>query len=165
MDLQGILSNLIGSKVTSMRTEPGVTYGPAVSLVTRTPVEYGELPPNRSGEYYPDSKSIKIDPRKGNVSRVTRHEQIHALLDRLPQSGAPQATSAPDFMNIARSLQGTVAGDMQNEVPAYMAQQPNSGFYGISDLQRNNYIQGLAAQLQKLDPNIASKFQRLSGGQ
>ena len=161
MDLQGILSNLFGSKLTSMRTEPGVTYGPAVSLVSRTPISYEELPPNRSGEFFPDTKTIRIDPRKGNVSKVTRHEQIHAILDKLPMEGAPQTTSAPGFMDIARRIQGSAAGQMENEVPAYMGAQ-NSQFYGISDEQRNAYMQGLVAQLQKLDPNIAQKMMRLS---
>jgi hypothetical protein len=162
MDIQGILSNLLGSKLTSMRTEDGVTYGPAVSLVSRTPISYGTLPPNRSGEFYPDTKTIKIDPTKGNVARVTRHEQIHALLDKIPMEGAPQTTSAPGFMDIARTLQPMVAGDMENEVPAYMAQQPTSGFYGISDQQRNAYMGGLVDQLQKLDPNIAQRIAKLA---
>lgn len=164
MDLQGILSNLLGTKLATVRTADGTTYGPAVSLVTRTPIEYGNLPPNRSGEYYPDKKSIKIDPNKGNVSQVTRHESVHALLDQLPQSGQPQATSAPGFMDIARRIQGTVAGDVENEVPAYMAQSPTSQFYGINNSQRNEYMRGLVEQLNKLDPTLGQKMQRLSGG-
>lgn len=148
-----------------MRTADGTTYGPAMSRVTRTPIEYGELPPHRSGEFYPDKDSIKIDPNKGNVPQVTRHEQIHALLNKLPMAGAPQTTSAPGFMDIARVIQPQIAGDIENEVPAYMGQQSNSGFYGISDAQRNQYMQGLVGQLQKLDPSIAQKMQRLSGAQ
>lgn len=145
-----------------MRTADGTTYGPAVSLISRTPIEYGELPANRSGEFYPDKNSIKIDPTKGNVSRVTKHEQVHALLNNFRAGAAPQTTSAPGFMDIARRMQGTVAGNMEDEVPAYMAQSPTSGVYGISDQQRNDYMNGLVGQLQKLDPNIAAKLQRLS---
>lgn len=163
MDLQGILSNLLGNKLSTVRTADGTTYGPAVSLVSRTPIEYGDLDSHTSGEFYPDKNSIKIDPKKGNVSAVTRHEQVHAILNSLPQAGAPQTTSAPGFMDIARRLQGQVAGNIEDEVPAYMAMNPTSQFYGVSDAQRNNYMQGLVNQLQKLDPTIAAKMQRLSG--
>lgn len=163
VDIQKMLSDMLGRKM-AMQTEPGVTYGPAVTRISRTPIEYGELPPNRSGEFYPDRKSIKVDPRKGNVHTVTRHEQIHAILDNLPMGGAPQTTSAPGFMDIARVIQPQVAGEMEHEVPAYMGQQQNSNFYGISDNQRNMYMQGLMGQLQKLDPAIAQKMLRLSGG-
>lgn len=165
MDIQGMIANLLGNKLSTVRTSDGTTYGPAVSLVSHTPIEYGELPPNRSGEFYPDKNSIKIDPNKGNVSRVTKHEQVHALLNNFRAGGAAQTTSAPNFMDIARRIQGTVAGNMEDEVPAYMAQQPTSGVYGISDQQRNEYMNGLVDQLQKLDPNIAAKMKRIAGTQ
>jgi hypothetical protein len=166
MNIQGILANLMGSKLTpTVRTEPGVTYGPAVSLVSRTPIDFDEnMPANRQGEYFPGTNRIHVNPNSKGfpTSQVLKHEQIHAILSQLPQGGAPQTTSAPGFMDIARRIQGTRAGDVQDEVPAYMAQSPTSQFYGVSDDQRNAYVQGLAAQLQKLDPGLAARFQRLS---
>jgi len=166
MDLQGILSNLLGNKISTVRTADGTTYGPAVSLVTRTPIDYTEdMPSNRQGEYFPKDNKIRINPNSKGfpTKQVLRHEQVHALLQGLPQAGAPQTTSAPGFMDIARNIQGTRAGDVQDEVPAYMAQSPTSQFYGISDQQRNDYMKGLMDQLTKLDPGIAAKMTRLSG--
>lgn len=162
MDISDLILNLLSKKLVTARTADGTTYGPAVTRISRTPVSYGDLPPNRSGEFYPDKNTIKIDPNKGNVPQVTRHESIHAILNQLPQAGAPQTTSAPGFMDIARRIQGQVAGDVENEVPAYMGQSPQSQFYGISDNDRNAYMQGLVGQLQKLDPNISTKMQKLA---
>jgi len=166
MDIATIIGNLLGQKKSQIiRTADGETYGPAQSLVSRTPIEYTEdMPPNRQGEYFPQTNSIHINPKSKGfpINEVTRHEQIHAILNNLPQAGTPQTTSAPGFMDIARTIQGTRAGNVEDEVPAYMAQSPTSEFYGVSDQQRNAYVQGLLRQLQKLDPTIAARFQRLS---
>lgn len=162
MNLSDLISNLMSKKFSALQTEPGVTYGPAVSRSSRTPIQYGSLPANRSGEFNPQTDTIKIDPIKGNVPAVTRHESVHALLSKLPNSGTAQSQAAPGFSSIAERMHGSVAGNMEDEVPAYMAMQPKPQFYGISDDQRNAYMQGLVGQLQKLDPSIASKMQQLS---
>jgi len=163
MDFSNLISNLLSKKLVTARTADGTTYGPAESLVTHTPITYGSLPgAGYAGDFNPQTNTIKIDPSKGNVSQITKHEQVHALLNRLPNAGVAQTQSAPGYQNIATRLNGTVQGNLPDEVPAYMAQSPTSQTYGVSDAQRNAYMQGLVGQLQKLDPTIAAKLQRLS---
>ena len=160
-----MIANLLSQKTPVVRTADGTTYGPAQSLVSRTPIDFDEdMPANRQGEYFPQTNRIHVNPNSKGfpVSQVLKHEQVHALLQTLPNGGASQTTSAPGFMDIARRLQGTRAGNVEDEVPAYMAQSPTSEFYGVSDDQRNAYVNGLTQQLQKLDPTLAAKFQRLS---
>lgn len=167
MDIGNLIGQLLGKQMQVVQGADGTTYGPAQSRISRTPIEFTEdMPALRQGEYFPQSDKIRVNPNSKGfpVHQVLKHEQIHAILSKLPQEGVPQSTSAPGYSDIAQRIQGAVQGNPADEVPAYMGQSQTPGFYGISPEQRNAYIQGLQQQLTKLDPKIADRFARLTKG-
>lgn len=166
MNIGSLIAQLLSKQSNVVRGADGTTYGPAQARVSRTPIEFSEnMPsPQTQGEFIPAQNKIRVNPNSAGypTSQVLRHEQIHAVLNGLPNAGQQVAQQAPGFSDIANRVAGTGTGNMADEVPAYMGQSPTPQIYGISPEQRNAYVQGLAAQLQKLDPKIAAQFQQLS---
>jgi len=153
-----LLAGIIGDKI--FRAAPGLTYGPAVSRISRTPIR---INPNQtqSGLFDPESGVISINPNGGmEYGNTVRHESIHALLSKLKNPEIGQ--TIPGFNEIAPALKN-VGGTISHEVPAYMGAAPNSQFIGVSDKQRNDYVTGLVNAVQKLDPEIGKRLARLTG--
>lgn len=167
MNIGDLIGQLLGKQMQVVRGADGTTYGPAQARISHSPIQFTEdMPASRQGEYFPKTDTIKVNPNSAGypVHQVLKHEQIHAILSKLPSEGIPQTTSAPGYADIAQRVQGNVQGNPGDEVPAYMGQSPVPGMYGISPEQRNAYIGGLQQQLEKLDPGIAAKFARLTKG-
>lgn len=167
MNIGDLIGQLLSKQPHVVQGTNGTTYGPAQARISRSPIEFTEdMPQQRQGEYFPQTDTIRVNPNSTGfpIHQVLKHEQIHAVLSKLPGEGTPQSTSAPGYQEIASRVQGNVQGNMGDEVPAYMGQSQTPGFYGISPEQRNAYIQGLQQQLMKLDPKIAERFSRLTKG-
>jgi hypothetical protein len=168
MNIGDLIGQLLGRQMQVVQGADGTTYGPAQSRISRTPIEFSENMPSArtQGEFIPAENRIRMNPNSKGfpINQVLRHEQIHAVLNGLPNAGVPQAEAAPGFSDIAQRVQGAATGNMGDEVPAYMGQSQTPGFYGISPEQRNAYIQGLQSQLVKLDPKIAERFAKLTKG-
>lgn len=166
MDISALIAQMLSRQPNVVQGADGTTYGPAVSRISRTPIEFSEnMPSSRTqGEFIPAENKIRVNPNsKGYpVNQVLRHEQIHAVLNGLPGAGQQVAQQVPGYKEIADRVAGAGTGNMADEVPAYMGQSPTPQIYGISQDQRNAYIQGLQSQLNKLDPGIAERFARLT---
>ena len=140
-----------------MRTEPGQTYGPAVTRITRTPVSFA--PGANKGEYDPATKTIAIDPTKStDVPATTRHESIHALLDQVPGSQAMAAQST-GYGDIAKHFAGM--GDPRDEAPAYLGAYPTSQFLGLGDQTRQAFLDDLGRRIKGASPSQATTWDRL----
>jgi hypothetical protein len=84
------LLNYFSSAPQTVRTGPGQTYGPAVSRITRTPINFTDQmsAAKNAGEYDPATKAMTVNPRIDDAGETVRHESIHALLDQVPQASA-----------------------------------------------------------------------------
>ncbi len=95
----------------------GVTYGPAVSRITRTPIQFSNSL-GVAGQYDPNSKSITVNPANANdVGAVIRHESVHAALDSPALAALMQGPQAQSLM----ARMPKFIGDAQAELPAYLA--------------------------------------------
>lgn len=140
-----------------MRTEPGQTYGPAVSRITRTPITFA--PGANKGEYDPATKTISIDPTKTtDLGATTRHESIHALLDQVP--AAPQiAANSAGYGDIQKFFSGGM-GNPRDEAPAYLG-AGGAQFMGLSDTLRKAFLDDFQERLGGASPQAAQTFQRV----
>lgn len=140
-----------------MRTEPGQTYGPAVSRITRTPISFA--PGVNKGEYDPATRSISIDPTKStDVGATIRHESIHALLDKVP--GAPQmAAASTGYGDLQKFFSGGM-GDPRYEAPAYLG-AGGAQFLGLSDVVRKSFLDDFQNRLAAANPQAAQSFERV----
>lgn len=147
----------------------GTTWGPAVTRLTKTPINFttGKAMDNPTdlGEYYPQgdkAKTITVNPLLDDPHETIRHESIHALMDQLPlKQQANIATSAPNFLSIANVVGRQAAGIPEIEVPAYMGSSPTSKFLGVSDDDRNAFVNHIQQTLMNLNPSMGNTFQRL----
>jgi len=149
----------------------GVTYGPAVTRVSRTPIRFvngfsGE--PNLQGRY--DNGRIVVAPQKAlnyygdnaGVSDVVKHESMHALMDQMPVSDQYAVAQSPaNYSTIAPVVSMGFNGDPRDEVPAQMAQQTHSL---VVPQQRDKYLSSFMDTLQAHDPSLAGKISQLLGG-
>lgn len=171
-DLRNSFSSMPDLSKRPIRTEPGVDYGPGMSMsrITRTPINWvRNMPDNNTramGEYDPSTKGISIDPVKANdytsVAETVRHESIHALLDKLPNEAKTLSSIniLPYFIKrIAPQL--SPGSNVAGEIPAYLGAQPYSAFKGVSDEDRQMYVRILHQRLQQEDPDLAYKFKRI----
>ncbi len=173
MDLASLFSSYMSNFGRSpsaggpIRDSSGTTYGPAMTRLTRTPLSFTDNPrafqtPGAIGEYNPNSKSIMVNPTINDPGETIRHESIHALLGRMPQQQQSDvAVGAPNYGAIANTLSKQVAGQMYQEVPAYMGSSPTSKFLGVSQKDRDDYLQHTRDVLMQLHPEIGAHFQRL----
>jgi len=153
-----------------------VFYGPAQARITRTPITFDTSLPT-AGLYQTESPihkiasailpslfqpggKITINPEgTADLSKTTRHEEIHAALDKLNQSGKLDELAAqnPYYSQLKPNVD---VGDMPAEMPAYIGTADNAEL-GIPDILSNKYYGKLVQQLQQLDPNLAKIYQRL----
>lgn len=188
MDFHGLwdaLKERMSPGSTAIQTEPGQTYGPAESRLTRVPITFSQtaMPQNQSGEYvgptpigqkYLGSKGqITINPTssdvmdnyKGNVNAAIKHEIAHSIVmpattdDNLEQ----MARQNPAYSNVESHLaQSERGGWAPAEASSYMA-EPNAARYGISDDLQSLYRKNFVNQLSGVNPAAAQLYQRLIG--
>lgn len=163
----------------------GISYGPAVSRITRTPITFGNIndDPQQSGNFEQPNiatqllnlipalrqkigqGSIQINPYSAdniNTGTSIKHEEIHALLNNLNFTGKMEelAKNNPYYKQVASKLAGR-GGDPTLETPAYMGAFDSSQTPAPQQ-DRDNYVTYLGKQLVKIDPDMAAKFARLS---
>lgn len=193
--LDDIVNKFFGSA--PVVDKEGTTYGPAQARISRTPIEFTKnlmSGPTAAGEYEqapgglsgllahipglsninspqirvnPNSPSIGMPGLPGNVGAVVRHEQAHALMDKLPNSDKV-ASHPVEYMPLVRPTRRSYSGDPTDEVPAYAVTQP-SGQMGQPQLgmgqvpahQQDAYVQALLANIARINPAIAAQMQRL----
>ncbi len=164
--------------------EQGITYGPAETRVTRTPISFGpmdslegkfnvanpllNLPIVRnlvnafSGGLLNNKGSIKVDPSQGDVGLTTRHEQVHDLL---------QSIDRPSFWN---PFQKSQLEQLNSQNPYYAAiaakfnpknGDPNAEIpaYELTEPHPMDprYGEFLKNQLFKIDPSMKKKAEQL----
>lgn len=156
------------------------SYGPAQARVTRTPVDYStnlptaglfqsESPIHKIASailpsVFPPGGHITINPSgTSDVGRTTRHEEIHAALDPINQSGQLDALNA-DNPAFTEAQPNTDIGEKNQEMPAYAGSGELSEV-GVNPIISQAYIGKLRDQLFKLDPAMAKMYNKLSGGQ
>lgn len=190
MDLMDLVREYFRPGSTAMYTEPGQSYGPAVSRHTRTPISFSNrYGPQENGRYITDpdlAPGIKSQPRivinpqsneikrYHNIKDVINHEDTHALLDQTmrkyigPKGDTEEALSIlkgenpfHEQLSNELSLAGR-AGYMPAETPAY-AVEKKSGVYGVDPFTRSGYLQQMISTLQGIDPKAASTYKYLSG--
>lgn len=184
MDLVNSAREYMRPGSTAVWTKPGQSYGPAVSRLTRTPINFKDDPlhPNLSGEFntVPDNFLTRILPKSlqdtsqitvypkakdtTDISSSIRHEDTHATLDSL---------SRKDFLNLAdrnpaydliekKLGQAGRGGFAPAEVPAYMAETDPSNPYKISPDLRNAYVKRMIDQLSSIDPSMSQTYAKLA---
>lgn len=177
-DLMNSLKEMVNPGSTAIQTAPGQTYGPAVSRLTRTPINFSQtaMPEDQSGDYtlQNGTGSITVNPKSsdiaanygGNVNSAIKHEIAHSIV--MPVTTQAQRTqmanSDPMWQQAAQNLQGIGrGGQMSNEVPAYMA-EPDASRYGIPDSLQSLYRKNFVNSLSTVSPTAANQYQRLTGG-
>lgn len=157
--------------------EPKITYGPAQSRSSRTPILWDSFSdPRQSGEFQ-DKPSlanlltnpslmfqnpgpvIQVDPNSPeDLATTIRHESVHALLDPLGYQGRAAASENPAFSQIAQSLlQARRGGQMSQEAPAYSL--TNDRKVSFDPAIQLAFNQGFLHQIQTLDPQVAKALQ------
>lgn len=150
---------------TVVGSDGSTTYGPAVTRLTRTPVQYvaGDIPghPGAVGAY--GSSGITIAPNAAsNLNEVTNHESIHALLNDPALLAA--ANSGPQAQAM-RSVMPNFVGDAQQEMPAYLAtgeinRLPRGNT--VTDAGRSGALNEVMANVARQNPAAGALFKRLS---
>lgn len=161
MTLMDHLLNYFSSAPQPVRTGPGQSYGPAVSRITRTPINFTDQmsAAKNAGEYDPSTKAITVNPRIDDPGETVRHESIHALLDRVPQSSAI-AGSSSGYPEIQQVL-SRVGGDPRHEVPAYLGSAAGSQFVGLTDQMRQQFLDDFTRRLRLANSGASAQFQRV----
>lgn len=169
----------------SVVLQDGVSYGPAISRRTRTPISFQEgSPDNLNGQFTPGNPvqslaslipflqklkptgSITIFPKSpenlkdsGAVGRTIRHEDIHALLSQL-QTDPTSLPSLPEgSLNSLSPYIKNRSGDPTREIPAYASE---SGVF--PEDQRKAFIDAMTAKIASSNPRAAQIYQSLTQG-
>lgn len=169
-----------------------ITYGPAVSLHGRIPIQFRSLPEGQSGQteidpsirtlveslfkspsQIPDQRShgtLVIDPNSSDIHSIAdvgttiRHEDTHAILYPLGESAMTAAKESPFYGEIANALMAAQRGGrMAQEVPAYVAS--NDPRVKVDPLHKTAFWKGYMDQINTLDPKIAKQLQSFGPGQ
>lgn len=170
MDISNLFSNYAstfgsGKSSNGPVITPGTTWGPAVTRLTHTPISFTTNSldaANAVGQFDPAKGSITVNPTINDPSETIRHESIHALLNQLPPGQESNiSASAPNYGSIANVLGRQVGGNTVQEVPAYMASSPTSKFLGVSNADRDQYVDHIQKVLMQLHPTLGTTLQRL----
>jgi hypothetical protein len=158
-----------------------ITYGPAVSLRGRKPIQFRPLdagsgqfqnPPDLASLiknpsliadrlFGRDSSTIVVDPTTGDVPNTIRHEDIHAILD--PLGDKASASDVPGYLDIARALgQAQKGGNSAFEAPAYIGS--NDKTVKADPLVKAVFWKGYMHHIQSLDPKTAKQLQSFGPG-
>ena len=162
--------------------DDSITYGPAQSRRSRTPIKFDTSESN-AGKFTPPGEptstferilsvlpvlknfvnptgQITINPNNANDPEQTiRHESVHALLSNANESGQLDQLNAqnPFYQKIVNSLTSPIsaspAGTSQ-EIPAYALSGEGSKV-GMDAPATQGYINNLIKQFSKLDPKTA----------
>jgi hypothetical protein len=109
--------------------------------------------------------TITINPdNTANVNTTIQHERVHALLNSINSNGTLDQLNNqnPFYKQVAAKIMTEPGGDVSQEAPAYAA-TGETGQMGIPPVLTKQYNDYLKNQLFKLDPNLASAYQKLSG--
>lgn len=155
----------------------GTTYGPAEARISRNPITFTPdmvSGPSTSGEYEngkirvnPNSPSIGAPGMPVDVGNVIRHEEVHALMDKIPNN-MKVASNPIEYMPLVRPVRASTMGNPQDEVPAYAITQP-PGQVGAHTLyggpasagDQASYVGALLNNIARINPQIAAQMQRL----
>jgi|SRR5579859_2308209 len=176
-DLINSIKEAVSPGSSAIRTAPGQTYGPSMSIQGHVPINYRHLNGRESGEYQtyftkpanPLSKAaptmtqqITIDPTStdfnttygGNVNPVIQHEVAHSILEKPGNVDYDKlAATNPAYARVLSQLSGRVVNP--SEVPAYMSEGGAAQRWGVPqnivDVYRQNMVQGL-------DPAVAQAY-------
>lgn len=168
----------------SVVLQDGVSYGPAMSRRTRTPISFQEGSSSLNGQFAPGNPlqnlvsllpmlqrlkptgNITIYPKSpenagspGNIGKTIRHEDIHALISQLQTDPTADATLPPGSFNSLAPYIKNRSGNPVNEIPAY-ASEPGT----YPEDKRQAFIQQMVAQLSKSNPKAAQIYQSLTQG-
>lgn len=151
----------------------GLTYGPAQSRYTRTPISFMPNSVNETKgpppllQLLPFLKNI-ITPAQINVNTSDRnpataltHEDIHALMYQLFGNGAPPVTQEQkDSLAPSLVTKDTGAG-LSKELPAYMGSFEPSQTPVAQD-ERDQFIKDFSSKLAEVSPRGAEIYKKLS---
>lgn len=172
-DLNSLINTLRGLYSSGKFSQDGVKYGPAMTRIGRTPVDFTTNIPTTSGVYYPPviygKGQIKVNPANPDnkdIMATIAHEDLHSILSSLdwPRSGKLKnmAETNPYYSTIAGSIGQTRGGDMPSEVPAYMGAYTDAFTPEIPTSLRTLYTNYFMKQLQQEDPIAAAKFAKIA---
>jgi hypothetical protein len=111
-----------------------------------------------------DKGTIRVNPANVNDPNIAiRHEAIHAILNKLNQSGQLDQlnSSNPAYGEITKKWPA-FAGEPNQEFPAYIGTGESSGL-NIPENLRKAGIDKLVQQLMSLDPSTAATYKKLAG--
>lgn len=154
--MQALRARFGGSPV-QVSSDGSTTYGPAVSRLTRTPIDFGPTD-GKAGSY--DGQRMLVDPSAASVPEVVSHESVHALLTPALLAAATSGPQAQSMLGVMPKF----AGDAQAEMPAYLAtgeinRLPAGG--RVSPSTRAGALSEVIANLARQNPAAARTFNRL----
>ncbi len=164
---RGLYASIVGEHI----SQPGVMYGPSMTRIGHTPLNFTKDTQDFTGGFYDptllNKGYIKVNPTTtdaGDVQAVIAHEDTHSILQKLDDSGqlTKMSQQNPYFAKIADELRKTRGGEMDAEVPAYMAAYSPTYSKTIPSTLRNLYTNYFQNQLQKTDPEAAAKYARIA---
>jgi hypothetical protein len=155
---------------------------PLTAPITGTPIDYSNSEPE-GGRFHPEGPihkiassifpnifppggSITVNPNNtADVSRVIKHESVHALLDPLVQSGKLDQLNAqnPSFAKLKGGITPDFGGDASTEMPAYAATGEINQLPNANPIISKQYRDTLMKQLLQLDPKLGKMYQQLAG--
>lgn len=170
---------------------PVTTYGPAQTAITRTPIDFTSLPKGKMGQTLaepslmtmltslfsgrglgPTGQTIYVDPSQPDMHRTILHEEVHAALDPLENSGVLAKLNAdnPFYNEIASRMSPSDLGRYPNsEVAAYtVTRDPRLNTQYLnpdSDIQPSwidGYINALSNGLKSLNPKLHANLLKIA---
>lgn len=151
----------------------GLTYGPAQSRFTRTPISFSPNSINETKgpppilQLLPFLKhlitpaTINVNPNDYNPGTAITHEDIHALMYQLFGNGAPPVTQEQKN-SLAPGLNGRdIGAGLSKELPAYMGSfEPSQT--PVPQEERDQFIKDFSAKLAEVSPRGAEIYKKLS---
>lgn len=149
--------------------QSGVSYGPSVTRIGRTPLGFTNQLAESSGRYMRDDLNkqgtIMVNPTSvdnADVGATIGHEDIHSILRNLSDDQLVALSKFnPYYRQVADVVGKTRGGFMPAEIPAYMGAYTKAFTPGVSPSLQKLYTDYFQSQLQRVDPNAASGYSRV----
>jgi hypothetical protein len=155
--------------------QEGVTYGPAMSRIGRTPIGFSQGIAESSGRYatndFNKRGTIIVNPAStddSDIGATIRHEDIHSILRNLEPETSKGVNlqdlnkANPYYQQIADIVGKTRGGEMPSEIPAYMGAYSKAFTPDVPQNLQQLYTDYFQKQLQQFDPRAASGYGRVA---
>lgn len=143
------------------------------------PTALNKLLDNMRGQISPPTGTIRINPNSPSIgvpgmpkdlSATIRHEEAHALMDKLgPIDLQNKVASSPmEYNNLRVPVSSSYGGRTPEEVPAYaltqdpgQVGQPQLNVQQVPAAHQQAYVESLLNNIARINPQLAQQMSRL----